>query len=1257
MTNNKEDDVTTLVVQPIVKRPWTPEALESVIEQRPLLEPPLLFEPATKPPTAETLPVTPLLVPSPLHRDPLIGTVLGNKYEILDIIGRGGMSTVYRARESGLLHRDVAIKILQSDLSLNKSAMARVLQEARIIGAIQHPNVVHLLDAERIEPGSVYIVMELLHGRTLADIIGEMKAQDTVFSWEKLAPIMLQICEGLRAVHQLGFVHRDMKPSNCFCIDLGHGRWHMKVLDFGISKVMDRERQTLAETTNDQMFVGTPHYAAPEMTRGSGQIDHRADIYAIGVMLYLCLTGSLPFHGTNPVEILYRAAHERPVPPSIRRAGISSSLDALIMRAMEIDPENRHPTIVDLIDEIRCISGSTESAILEISPGSHTPAGATPDPLDTTQSVGTAPDPTNSGAKVFLPVPVSRPVQPPRFARLITFAVSSAQSARSLMALLIRRMTRRDQRTKIGFWRANDPGRSGVFQSSYGPWLPIEALLSEHEFECSHEEARYIVSFLAESFYRFRKIDKQTLQLDFEDSASSTTTVRWEHYCIIVTNEFSAASARLGTTFVERLVNIEPLLHAIRKNVRKTVLIITRSDRIGRGVFDKVDHYRSELDVYMVPILVARIIEVHRNKAGAMQSHLVREFNRLHPIESRLAPDGPLTEAADLAGFTRAIEHGSRHLQKDPSIFIISGAPLSGKTSIINAICAELELGRPSIELFTPVTRVEAPRPATRGRSKPPGMTVLDNINSRDVPSQHLSQRIAANLDVGQKVVLTSIRVSAHLLDLVRRAAPPGTEIDCVSVRPLGDPDFKDFAWAQCVRRNIRLDPGAIKLLFKLSGGFVGFASSVLNHAMRAVFNTSPQQQNLASRVNVLRPIVIGPSELRNGAAALVTSATLFSTLSTHFSAVELAVMQALAPAPLSAARLTAKLSEFPATAVRTALLELYSLHLVNSTNKNWGGISYGLRVEAFRYWIDGLSECQPEYSNVTPPPTTPQPTPAPSAPATPDTRPSTKPDRSPMEQANTTQFYRGNTGDLSMRANKLLELNALLVSLFNDNEFRLFLRCLEGGDILINEIPGHSDSFTSTVSKAVDVMFRNGYVDSAFFQALVCKFHRRQSDIDKVAQLWGFGQTTRRGEGRDGTMILDRFNAEPEGPFLFISYASDDWSDVQKLAGKFHRVGFNAILDAWESDDDGNARGRLRADLRRSLPGIIILSSRSLSHGWAIQLLTETLASLDSSRVVPVLIQGAVPPESLALDGCVIIRNIDRCDDDLKHLAKVLRR
>ncbi len=313
-----------------------------------------------------------------LEEDPNIGRLIGGKYRLLDRLGVGGMAVVYRAQEQGMLRREVAIKLLTPESALSQATIARFLKEAQAISVIGHANVVQLIELGRTDEGQIFLVMERLVGKTLYQVLWEMSQTGEVFTWPKLAIIILQICRALHAAHRQKIIHRDIKPGNIFCCDLEDDQWHIKVLDFGIAKVQrppasDDSLET--PLTQEGMFLGTPHYAAPEIIvqQPEHTIDGRVDIFALGVIMYQCLTGTLPFQALryDRLAVMYKTTRESPEPPRQRapERDIPPEVEAIVLRAMAIKVEDRFENITELMRAIRetfrdSFSGNSRPSIL-----------------------------------------------------------------------------------------------------------------------------------------------------------------------------------------------------------------------------------------------------------------------------------------------------------------------------------------------------------------------------------------------------------------------------------------------------------------------------------------------------------------------------------------------------------------------------------------------------------------------------------------------------------------------------------------------------------------------------------------------------------------------------------------------------------------------------------------------------------------------------------------------------------------------------
>ncbi len=252
----------------------------------------------------------------------LAGETLGGKYRILHRIGSGGIGAVYAAEHVGIGAK-VAIKVLRGAAAVDASEIARLRREARVQGSIEQANVVKTLDLDQMPDGSIYVVMELLHGQSLAQ---RLKAQGPVAPGFGI-PMFIQVCHALSAAHHLGIVHRDLKPGNIFINEDSS----IKVLDFGMSKLGESEG-----LTQDGYTLGTPEYMAPEQCIGA-PVDPRTDLYAFGVLMYEALTGDLPIRGRNRRELL--ELHQREIPRPLRAARpdlqIPEALDAAVMLCLK----------------------------------------------------------------------------------------------------------------------------------------------------------------------------------------------------------------------------------------------------------------------------------------------------------------------------------------------------------------------------------------------------------------------------------------------------------------------------------------------------------------------------------------------------------------------------------------------------------------------------------------------------------------------------------------------------------------------------------------------------------------------------------------------------------------------------------------------------------------------------------------------------------------------------------------------------------
>ena len=277
--------------------------------------------------------------------DPMIGRVLSGLYKVDSRIGEGGMGTVYMAFHVHL-DRAFAVKVLSEKIAANKQAVDRLLMEAKAASSIDHDNIVDVVSFDATEDGKVFLVMEMLEGTSLADITerGPMRL-------ERVLPIALQVCQALHAAHERDIVHRDLKPDNVFIVRKADADF-VKVLDFGISKVKSAEAEQVRMTRTGQL-VGTPLYMSPEQAKGEADVDRRADIYALGVMLFEMLAGTPPFEGGNYFQLLWKHGNEPPPQLAPRRSDLPPAVCAVVMKALAKAPDDRFQTMAEMEAALR----------------------------------------------------------------------------------------------------------------------------------------------------------------------------------------------------------------------------------------------------------------------------------------------------------------------------------------------------------------------------------------------------------------------------------------------------------------------------------------------------------------------------------------------------------------------------------------------------------------------------------------------------------------------------------------------------------------------------------------------------------------------------------------------------------------------------------------------------------------------------------------------------------------------------------------
>ncbi|HXJ19820.1 MAG TPA: serine/threonine-protein kinase [Polyangia bacterium] len=290
--------------------------------------------------------------------DPLPGRVIAGNFRIDSLIGSGAMGNVYRAEQLSL-GKPVAVKVLHAHLMNDEKLVARFKREAKSASLLNHPNSIQIIDSGQDGDGTLYIAMELLAGRDLAQVIRD----EFPLPLARVVRIVSQVLSALEEAHAQGVIHRDLKPSNIMLLSRRDVRDFVKVCDFGIAKATMDESDRSNMLTVQGLVCGTPEYMSPEQARAEA-IDGRADLYSVAVILYQLVTGDVPFRADSPVAIVSRHLTEAPLPPTRRRPDLRLPpiVDDLVLRGLGKDRELRYPTAAAFRDVLEGVLGATSPA-------------------------------------------------------------------------------------------------------------------------------------------------------------------------------------------------------------------------------------------------------------------------------------------------------------------------------------------------------------------------------------------------------------------------------------------------------------------------------------------------------------------------------------------------------------------------------------------------------------------------------------------------------------------------------------------------------------------------------------------------------------------------------------------------------------------------------------------------------------------------------------------------------------------------------
>jgi serine/threonine-protein kinase len=308
-----------------------------------------------------------------------------NRYQAIRLLGEGGMGKVYLAKQLDL-GRQVVVKVMHDNIAADPKFRERFERETRVMATFQHPYAVTLYDASLDDPQGPCIIMEYVKGITL-DLMVANTSNKGRLSSGRVSRLLGQLCEVLQAAHSAGVIHRDLKPANLMIVEPDTPYEKLKVMDFGLAKLIDGPSLKEANASSPEFAVGTPAYICPEQVRGE-PMDHRGDLYSVGVILYELLTGTLPFNGSVPLDILM--AHSTEKPPSFAQIGaagiVPKAVEAMVMACLEKDPANRPQSARDLA-ELYDKALATRDRMSREQPRPPIEAASGPAPLDFDQKI------------------------------------------------------------------------------------------------------------------------------------------------------------------------------------------------------------------------------------------------------------------------------------------------------------------------------------------------------------------------------------------------------------------------------------------------------------------------------------------------------------------------------------------------------------------------------------------------------------------------------------------------------------------------------------------------------------------------------------------------------------------------------------------------------------------------------------------------------------------------------------------------------
>jgi serine/threonine-protein kinase len=398
-----------------------------------------------------------------------VGQLIDSKYRIVRLLGEGGMGAVYEGQNVRIGHR-VAIKVLHAELATRGDVLERFEREAQAAGKIGSEHIVEVYDLGELPGGARYMVMEFLDGENLSSRVQSSGRM----SPEAIAPLLLQLLEGLGAAHAAGIIHRDLKPDNIFLVrDKKTGKDFVKIVDFGVSKFSQTSPDSVMSMTRTGAVIGTPYYMSPEQAKGSKHTDHRSDLYSVGVVLFECATGQVPFQADTFNELMFKIVLEPPPDPEALVQGLDPRFAAIIKKAMAREPDARYPNAAAFQQAVAdwMTAAGVGGAAFTQAPAPRPPMLSGPDLLASTGPVPQPPQAALSNTAGSLPGAVSTPHPEGGKKSRAPLIAGAVIAVAALSGGLLFAASRRDTRCRLGrshCAQRGSIGASGSFHARCG---------------------------------------------------------------------------------------------------------------------------------------------------------------------------------------------------------------------------------------------------------------------------------------------------------------------------------------------------------------------------------------------------------------------------------------------------------------------------------------------------------------------------------------------------------------------------------------------------------------------------------------------------------------------------------------------------------------------------------------------------------------------------------------------------------------------